>query len=189
MKITPEELMDYVDETLSPERRARVEAHLSQNAEDAALLREMREARTMLQDWHEAEPVRVSDDFWIKVRDQLPPEGPRRSPLRRLGASLGAWLWPTHSPAALSLRVGMAAIVIAFGVFIFAPKHDTQQSIAKDTVPTQADFAFMKRASKQHKALTTAASANLASAPEAGDAGSQESGDASDDDDEATFTP
>lgn len=173
MKMTNDDILDYVDGTLSPERMANMEAYLRSNSEEAMLARDMKEARAALLDWHESEPVRVSDDFWLKVRAQLPESGPRQSFARKVGA----WLWPSHSRSGLSLRVaGLAGLAALATLYMFAPRQNAQPSYAKDTRPTTADLAFMSRATKQHNAFATTPDSVLAPvAP--GDAGSQETGD------------
>lgn len=172
MKLSNNDIMDYLDGALDPKREALIEEHLRGNTEDASLIAEMKEARALLQDWDQTEPVALSADFWPKLRDKLPPEGPQRSALRGFGASLGAWLWPSHSRAGLSVRVAVVAAIMAMAAFFAAPRHDVQPVIAND------DASFIRRSIERH--------ADYLSAPPVvkskGDTRSLESAD--DDDDE-----
>jgi anti-sigma factor RsiW len=145
-------LMDYIDGTLSAERRAEVEAHLATNAEDAALAADMKAAVSALQEWDQAEPVKVSDDFWIKVRNQLP-EKPVRNPLRSFGTQLRELLWPTQSPLRLSTRVAAIAVVIALGTAMFAPRDATRPVVAGTL--SDADKSFIQQSLNRHSAYVT----------------------------------
>lgn len=113
------EMMDYLDGTLAPERQAAVEAHLAASAEDAELLADLQMARSTLHEMA-SEPIRASDDFWQKVRAELPQ--PRKSaPAKSLLAQVGAWLWPAQSPLGMSLRVAVLAAFLAMMASWFGP--------------------------------------------------------------------
>ncbi|HEX8832609.1 MAG TPA: zf-HC2 domain-containing protein [Abditibacteriaceae bacterium] len=147
-KLSNEDLMDYLDGTLDPARLAKVEAHLAANADDAVLVADMKMAMGALNEWNEAEPVKVSPDFWVKVREQLP-EHPTRSPLRALGAQLGAWLWPAHSPLRLSTRVAALAVFVAMAAALMSPKgavHQVQADLS------DADKMFIQQSVDRHSA-------------------------------------
>src|SRR5687768_5045557 len=96
-RLNNNEIMDYIDGTLSPERRAAVEAHLLENEEDAQLVADLKMATAELREWDASEPVHVGEDFWPKLRDKLP-ERPNRSPLRALTMQLGELFRPSRSP-------------------------------------------------------------------------------------------
>ena len=115
------EMMDYLDGTLAPERRAAVEAHLASNAEDAQLLADLKLAQSTLHEMS-AEPIQASDDFWQKVRAELPQ--PRKAaPSKSLLAQVGSWLWPTQSPMGMSLRVAVLAAFLAMMATWFGPNQ------------------------------------------------------------------
>lgn len=131
------ELMDLLDGNKSTE--SLTEADLERLA-DAKL------AMMALQDWEEAEPVQASENFWPKLRDQLPAQPPR-SAWNRFTGQLGTWLWPAHSPLAASMRVAVLVAAVALASFWFAP----QQAIT----PLAADFtaeesAFIERSLQRH---------------------------------------
>ncbi len=155
-KLSTDDMMAYVDGTLDPARLAQVEKYLESNAEDAALLADMKMALTELHAWDEAEPVRVSDNFWPELRDKLPEAPPKRNWLRGTASQLGSWLWPSNSPLRLSARVAAVAVFVALLASFFAPKNATQNSIARDLTP--ADQAFIQQSMARHDAYVTSQS-------------------------------
>lgn len=170
MKLDPNEMMDYLDGTLEQTRLAQIEAHLATDSEDRELIAIMRVSMQALHELDEREPVRASDDFWIKVRNGLPAKAPRRS----MWTQVTGWLSPqqgvSSSRSGFSLRVAALAIVIAlFGVW-FAPKQSQQVAVA---LPPDAE-AFIKMATQRHKAYVS--SQPLSGAP-VGDLTSSETGD------------
>ena len=115
------EMMDYLDGTLAPERLAAVEAHLAGNAEDAQLLADLKMAQSTLHEMS-AEPIQASDDFWQKVRVELPQ--PRKAaPSKSLMSQVGAWLWPSQSPMGMSMRVAVLAAFLAMMATWFGPNQ------------------------------------------------------------------
>ena len=182
MKLDANEMMDYFDGTLDDARRTKVEAHLAADAEDRELVALMRASMSALHDLDEREPVRASDDFWIKVRNGLPSSPPRRS----FWAQLTGALWPqpgvSASRAGLSLRVAVVAGIIALMGVWFAPQQSQQPAIATD-LPPDAEM-FIKMATDRHKAYVS--SQPLNGAP-VGDVTSGETGD--EDDEPGGSTP
>ncbi|HEX8235174.1 MAG TPA: hypothetical protein VF600_04400 [Abditibacteriaceae bacterium] len=155
-KLHTDDMMAYVDGTLDPTRLAQVEAYLEHNAEDAAMLAEMKMALGALHEWDEAEPVRVSENFWPELRDKLPAAPPQRSWLRGTASQLGSWLWPSKSPLRLSARVAAVAVFVALLASFFAPKNATRPTIARDLTP--ADQAFIQQSMARHDAYVTSQS-------------------------------
>ena len=164
------EIMAYLDGSLDTTQRAQVEAHLAQHAEDRALVTQMRAAMDALHALDELEPVRASDDFWMKVRDNLPDKAPRRS----WTTQLGAMLWPQTSRRAMALRVAVIAGIVALAGQWFAP----QQVIPTATAIPQDALSFIQASSQRHKAYVS--SQPLAGAP-VGAPLSAETGDEEDD--------
>lgn len=152
MKITNEVLMDYVDGTLDAGQIAAVEAHLASNPEEAALVADMKMAIGALQEWDEAEPVKVSEDFWPRLRDKLP-AAPARNPLRRLGSQFAAWLWPSPTPMRVSARVAVLAVIFAMGAALFSPRQATHTATADSL--TQADKMFIQQSMNRHSAYVS----------------------------------
>jgi anti-sigma factor RsiW len=182
MKITNEVLMDYVDGTLDAVHLAAVQAHLDANPEEAALVADMKMAVGALQEWDEAEPVKVSEDFWPKLRDKLPAEPPR-NPVRRVAGKLAAWLWPSPTPMRVSARVAALAVIIVMGVALFSPQQATHTAMA-DLTP--ADRTFIQQSMDRHSAYIS--SQPVASLPiQAGD-GHNPDGDG-DVDEDTTYVP
>lgn len=180
MKLDANEMMDYLDGALDDARRAKVEAHLAADAEDRELVALMRASMSALHELDEKEPVRASDDFWIKVRNGLPSSPPRRS----LWTQLTGALWPQPglgaSRTGMSLRVAVVAGIIALMGVWFAPQQSQQPAVA---IPPDAK-AFIKMATERHKAYVS--SQPLNGAP-AGDVNSAETGD--EDDEPGGLTP
>ena len=137
-RLSDTEMMDYLDGTLAPEKAAAVEAHLASSAEDAQLLADLRMAQATLHEMAEAEPIRASDDFWLKVREQLPERVAQSSaaPAKGLMAQIGAWLWPSNSPMGMSLRVGaVVAAILAMLMTMFGPGQIRQPTVAIAPTP------------------------------------------------------
>ncbi len=164
------EVMAYLDGSLDTAHRAQVEAHLAQHAEDRALVMQMRAAMDALHALDELEPVRASDDFWMKVRDNLPDKAPRRS----WTTQLGAMLWPQTSRTAMALRVAVIAGIVALAGQWFAPQQSIDTARA---LPPEAEM-FIKMSTQRHKAYVS--SQPLAGAP-IGAPLSAETGDEEDD--------
>ncbi len=182
MKLDPNEMMDYLDGTLDETCRAQIEAHLASDAEDRELVEIMRVSMQELHELDEREPVRASDDFWIKVRNGLPAKAPRRS----IWTQMAGWIWPqpglSQSRNGFSMRVAAVAIVIALMGVWFAPKQ-SQQPVVAGELPPDAEM-FIKMATQRHNAFV--ASQPLGSAP-VGDLASGETGD--EDDEPGGSTP
>lgn len=152
MKISNEELMDYMDGTLDGARLAAVEEHLRTHMEDAEMVRHFKVAQEALRSWDDDEPVQASPDFWIKVRRQLP-EAPPRSWFRRTGAQVQAWLWPSHA-LGRSLRAGLVAAAVALSFYFFAPQQDTRTAMASNQVPREAQ-SFIQQSLDRHAAYVS----------------------------------
>jgi anti-sigma factor RsiW len=163
-RLTNEQIMDFLDNACTPEERARIESHLKINQEDADLVNELRFAMTTAKDWHDSEPVQVSENFWPKLRDNLGP-APSRGILSSLQKSVRQ-MFGTSPASRLSLGAAMAAIVLAMGVFLFAPQNAQQPAVADMTAQ---DMAFVQQSVKQHEAF-------VATSPVAGDVSTLETG-------------
>jgi anti-sigma factor RsiW len=176
-RLDSNEIMDYLDGSLDAAHRAQIEAHLAQDAEDRALVAEIRAAMGALNALDELEPVRAGDDFWMKVRDNLPAKAPRRS----WTTQLGAMLWPQTSRPATALRVAVIAGIMALASQWFAPQQDMQPIQA--SLPPEARM-FVNMSSQKHAAYVS--SQPLTGAP-VGAPASVETGD--EDDDTGGSTP
>jgi anti-sigma factor RsiW len=183
MKMTNELLMDYLDGRLDETRRGAVEAHLQTNAEDAALLADIKASQAMLQEWDAAEPVRASDDFWIKVREQLP-EKPGSNPLRALGQNVMAWLWPQNARTGLPVRVAAMALFAAMAFALFSPRDATHTAQAEIS---PADRTFIQQSMNRHQAYLS--TQPLSSFDTRGGDGRDGDGDGDDSEGDDDYTP
>lgn len=174
-QMNPDEMIDYLEGTLSEARRAQVEAYLENNPEDRELINIMRESMAVLHELDEKEPVRASDDFWIKVRNGLPAQPPRRS----WTTQLGTWLWPVRR----QVSVGFAVIAIALMATWFAPQQNQMPAVAGLSPEAEA---FVQMSTQRHDAYVSSQPLNVNSAA-VGDASSSETGD--EDDDAGGSTP
>lgn len=175
-RLSNEQIMDYLDGTLSPQEIARIESHLQASAEDRELVDELRFATQSLHEFnvaqYGAEPMRVSENFWPELRGKLGP-APKRGFFSQLSRSLsGAG---TKKPAVrYSFGAALAALVLAFGVFMFAPKNAQNPVVAGEI--TQSDKNFIQQSLKQHETY-------VQTAPVAGDKSAMEASTDEGDDD------
>lgn len=170
-RLNNDEIMDFLDGTLAPQRRAAIEQHLAQHEDDRLLVDEMRAALTAMHDLEEQDPIRASENFWPKLRDKLP----ERAPRRLWTTQLAKLFFPQNSRSMLPVRAAAIVAVIALGALWFGPQQST--SPASAGLPPDAK-AFIQTATERHDAY-------VASQPlgtPLGDAASRETGD---DDDEA----
>jgi anti-sigma factor RsiW len=177
-RLDSNEIMNYLDGTLDEAHRARIDAHLLESAEDRELVDTMRVAMGALHDLDAVEPVRAGDDFWMKVRDNLPNKAPRRS----WTTQLGNLLWPQTSRVAVSFRVAAVVVILALASLWFGPQQNTSIKAGNDLSPDAK--AFIQMSTQRHKAFVS--SQPLAGAP-VGDMASAETGD--EDDDSGGSTP
>jgi len=161
--------MDYLDSSLSPAEMAKVEQHLKTNTEDAELVSELRFAMGAAKEWHESEPLTVSDNFWPKLRDNLGP-APKRSPWSQFKNQVASLFGPSRATR-LSFGAAFAVIMVLVGALLFSPQGSTPQAVAL----TDADKAFITQSVAKHEAY-------VQNQPAPGDASSIETG--ADDDNE-----
>jgi len=169
-RLSNEQIMDYLDNSLSPSEMAKVEQHLKTNTEDAELVSELRFAMGAAKEWHESEPLTVSDNFWPKLRDNLGP-APKRSAWSQFKNQVAALFGPTRATR-LSFGAAFAVIVFLAGALLLSPQGATKQAVA-DLSP--ADRAFISQSVAKHEAY-------IQNQPAPGDAASIETG--ADDDNE-----
>ena len=151
-RLSNEQIMDYLDGTLSASERAQVESHLASNAEDAATVRELQFAMTAAQSWHADDEMRVSQNFWPNLRDNLGP-----APKRSWWSSLLKGAAPQTAPQQKwGLGAAFAAVVlaIAMGAMMFAPQNATTPVVAHNDM-TPADLAFVQQSAAKHEAYVT----------------------------------
>ena len=148
-RLSNEQMMDYLDGTLSAAERAQVEAHLKGNAEDAETVRELQFAMSAAQDWHAADELRVGENFWPKLRDNLGP-APKRSWWSNLlkSASPTAVAAP-KSKWSLGAAFAAIALAIAMGAMLMAPQNATNPAVAGDI--SAADKMFIQQSVQKHE--------------------------------------
>lgn len=137
---------------------------------DAEQLEDMKLAMMALKAWDEAEPVQVSENFWPNLRDKLPERAPR-SPFRSALSTLAAWVWPSHSPLAASMRVAVLAAILALASFWFAPQERSTPAMAGRSAEEKA---FIERSLKRHDNYVTVQPSDGSPAISAGANGSAE---------------
>ena len=151
-RLSNEQIMDYLDGTLSAAESARVESHLRDSAEDAETVRELQFAMSAARDWHNEDELRVSDNFWPQLRDNLGP-----APKRSWWSSLLHGASPSAAPAKAKWGLGAAfaaiALAIAMGAMMLAPQNATNPAVATDI--TKADEAFIQQSVQKHKDYVT----------------------------------
>ncbi len=155
-RLSNEQIMDYLDGTLNAAERADVETHLKGNADDAATVRELQFAMNAAQEWHAADEMRVSENFWPHLRDNLGP-----CPKRSWWSSLLKGVAPTTVAAprakwGLGAAFAAIALAIAMGAMMFAPQNATTPVVANITM---ADQAFIQQSAAKHEAYVTSQAA------------------------------
>ena len=183
-KVTQDELMDWVDGTLSDSRRAQVDAHLAHHAEDAQLVADMQEALGMLHEWNAAETVSVSDNFWPQLRDQLPSKP--GSGWHGQVSRVGSWLMPRRE---WKVRAGVAAFAVcaAFAILFFAPKNATHTVQAQTHALSPDEQQFIRQSLVQHR--TYAAVQPFNAAPVTQSDGRNQDGDGDDSGNGSEYIP
>jgi len=175
-RLSNEQIMDFLDGALSPEEMASIESHLDTNADDRALVEELRFATQSLHDFNAmeygAEPLRVSDNFWPELRGKLGP-APKRGFFSQLAKSFNG-VGAAKPAVRYSFGAAFAALVLALGVFMLAPKNAQNLAVAGDI--TAADQTFIQQSLKQHETY-------VQTAPVAGDVSAVENGSDEGDDD------
>lgn len=154
-RLSNEQIMDYLDGTLSVTERTQVESHLAANAEDAATVRELQFAMSAAQAWHTDDEMRVSEKFWPNLRDNLGP-----CPKRSWWSSLLKGAVPETAPKAkwgLGAAFAAIALALAMGAMMFGPQSATTPVIATDI--TSADQAFIQQSVQKHEAYVTSQAA------------------------------
>ncbi|HEX8463227.1 MAG TPA: hypothetical protein VF627_01295 [Abditibacterium sp.] len=164
-RLSNEQIIDYLDGTLSKTEMGRVESHLKTNAEDAEMVSDLKMAMAAAQDWHASEPLQVSENFWPQLRENLGPV-PKRSVWSSFRKSLSA-TFGTSPAARFSVGAGVAAIILAMSAFLFAPQNATQPVVAGEL--SAADKIFVQQSVQKHEAY-------VKSQPVAGDTSSLETG-------------
>lgn len=149
MKITQDDMMNWVDGTLDVTRRQEVDEYLAQHREDAELLADMKDALNALHDWNAAEPVAVSDNFWPRLREQLP-ERAGGAGVRGGVSRLTQWLWPQRSAWRISGAVAAITLLVIVAASIFAPKNATPRVEAKAL--SASEQQFIRQSVVQHRA-------------------------------------
>ncbi|PQV64863.1 Putative zinc-finger [Abditibacterium utsteinense] len=162
-RLSNDQIMDYLDGTLSPSETARVDNHLKNHAEDAQMVDELRFAMGAAKQWHESEPLQVSENFWPQLRENLGPV-PQRSAWSKLKNQVAGAFGPSRA-ARLSLGAAFAIIAIAASALLFSPQSATNQAVAL----SDADKTFIQQSVQKHEAY-------VQSQPAPGDASSLETG-------------
>ena len=147
--------MDYLDGTLSAAERAGIESHLETNAQDAETVRELQFAMNATSDFRDADQMRVSENFWPNLRDNLGP-----APKRSWWSNLVKGAAPQTAPRAKwGLGAAFAAVVlaIAMGAMMLAPQNASTPAVATDI--TSADMAFIQQSAQKHEAYVTSQAA------------------------------
>lgn len=154
-RLSNEQIMDYLDGTLGAAERAQVESHLENHAEDAATVRELQFAMNAAQAWHADDEMRVSENFWPNLRDNLGP-----APKRSWWSSLLKGATPQTAPKAkwgLGAAFAAIALAIAMGAMMWAPQNASTPAVATDM--TSADLAFIQQSAQKHEAYVTSQAA------------------------------
>ncbi len=148
-RLSNEQIMDYLDGTLGAAERAQIESHLERNAEDAATVRELQFALSATQDFREADQLRVSENFWPGLRDNLGP-----CPKRSWWSNLLKGAAPQAAPKAkwgLGAAFAAIALALAMGAMMWAPQNASTPAVAI----TDADQAFIQQSAAKHEAYVT----------------------------------
>lgn len=185
MKITQDDMMNWVDGTLDVSRRQEVDAYLAQHREEAELLADMKDALNALHDWNAAEPVAVSDNFWPRLREQLPERAGGQG-VRGGVSRLTQWLWPQRSAWRVSMGAAFVALITIMAATIFAPKNATHRVEA--TPLSVSEQQFIRQSLVQHRAYAAVEPLRLVP-PAPADGRNQDGDDGDDSGDDEGYAP
>ncbi|HVF85351.1 MAG TPA: hypothetical protein VM821_05185 [Abditibacteriaceae bacterium] len=149
MKITQDDMMNWVDGTLDVARREEVEEYLAQHREDAELLADMKDALNALHDWNTAEPVAVGDNFWPRLREQLPERAGGQG-VRGGVSRLAQWLWPQKKAWRISGAAAAFAVLAIMLALNLAPENATPRVEA--AALSASERQFIRQSLVQHRA-------------------------------------
>lgn len=167
MKLNRSKILDYLDDQLDHEESSRMEASLQRRQDETDAVEDARLAMRALHLLAAEEPPRVSEDFWPRLREQLP-EQPSRNPLWHFTSAASHWLWPSTSKWAVSARVALLVAVLAMASLWLGPQRTVTPSSAVST----SEKAFITRSMQRHEDyVNTPPSVNSLPLP-VGDAGS-----------------
>jgi anti-sigma factor RsiW len=145
----PEDLLSaYLDDEVTPDERATVDAHLETSAEWREILTELRESRALLRGL----PTREAPTgFWDGVLqpDIAPPVSIDRERRRRRGAKVVGWLAGAAAAAAIAAVVlvpGEARVKPAVGTLVST--HAARSSQSDDPTTQLAPVAMPMRLRK-----------------------------------------
>ncbi len=182
MKITQDDMLGWVDGTLSAARRAQMQEHLRGNDEDAQLLADMKDAMSALHDWNAHDTIAANDNFWPHLREKLPERAGRGWNFSRLASRF----FPARAWR-LRAVVAVAMLFVALGALFLAPKNATQRLEAQESALSVSEQQFIRRSLVQH--CTYAAVQPLGSMQAAPADGRNQDGDGNDDNDGGEYVP
>lgn len=147
MKFKDSHILDYLDNQLCEQDCDNLESHLEQHQDTSDAVDDARLAMLALHDLAQEEPVKVSEDFWPRLREHLP-ELPSRNPLSQFASNLSQWVWPTSSKWAISARVALLVTVLAMASLWLGPQRTVAPSSAAFS---DSEKAFIARSMQRHE--------------------------------------
>lgn len=146
MKLTENNILDYLDDRLCGKDCADLEEALLRSQNKASDVEDARLAMQTLHVLASGEPVIVSEDFWPRLREKLP-EQPPRNALAQINSQLSGILWPSSSKWAISARVAAVVAILAMASLWFGPQRTVTPSSAQLSA---SEKAFVSRSMQRH---------------------------------------
>jgi hypothetical protein len=174
MKLNESHILDYLDNQLDERECSHLEAALKRNQEKSSSVDDARLAMQALHSLAGEAPVAVSEDFWPRLREKLPPQ-PSRNALWQVTSLASRWLWPTSSKWAISARVAVVVIIVAMASLWLGPQRTV-------TPISASEKAFISRSMQRHEDyVNTPPTINSLPLPTGDAASADHSADSSDD--------
>jgi len=146
MKYKDSHILDYLDNQLCEKDCDHLESQLERDEDTSNAVDDARLAMMALHDLAREDPVTVSDDFWPRLREQLP-ELPSRNPLSQLATNLSQWVWPASSKWGISARVALLVAVLAMASLWLGP----QRTVTPSSAFSASEKAFIARSMQRHE--------------------------------------
>lgn len=171
MKLKESKIVDYLDDQLCQHDCAGMEHALESDQDNSTKVDDARLAMQALHELASEEPRHVGEDFWPRVRAQLPAQPPRNA-WSQISTTASRWLWPASSSWGISARIALMVAILAMASLWLGP----QRTVSPVSAFSASEKAFITRSMQRHEDyVNTPPSVNSLPLP-VGDASSMDEG-------------